>query len=151
MEFFRIRRDIPFMSHALTFNVISLVTFILAVFFLAFKGLHFNIEFTGGTVIELKYASAPDIAKVRQHVDSLGLGEASVQSFGSSTDLLVRLPIKQNVQDDIGIEEDTFHRYFAVRCFRYSSMSALFRTPRTERRIGAAPVTGEGGSATAAR
>ena len=98
MEFFRIRRDIPFMSHALTFNVISLVTFILAVFFLAFKGLHFNIEFTGGTVIELKYASAPDIAKVRQHVDSLGLGEASVQSFGSSTDLLVRLPIKQNVR-----------------------------------------------------
>ena len=98
MEFFRIHRDIPFMSHALKFNAVSLVTFILAVFFLVFNGLHFNIEFTGGTVIELKYASAPDIAKVRQHVDSLGLGEASVQSFGSSTELLVRLPIKADVK-----------------------------------------------------
>lgn len=98
MEFFRIHRDIPFMSHALKFNVVSAVTFVLAVFFLVFKGLHFNIEFTGGTVIELKYASAPDLSKTRAHVDSLGLGEASVQSFGSATDLLVRLPIKQNVK-----------------------------------------------------
>jgi preprotein translocase subunit SecF len=98
MEFFRIQHDIPFMSHALKFNVISLVTFLLAVVFLAWKGLHFNIEFTGGTVIELKYAQPPDIAKVRTHVDSLGLGEASVQSFGSATDILVRLPVKAEVK-----------------------------------------------------
>ena len=98
MEFFRIRHDIPFMSHALKFNVISLITFLLAVVFLAIKGLHFNIEFTGGTVIELKYASAPDLAKIRAHVDSLSLGEASVQSFGSATDLLVRLPVKADVK-----------------------------------------------------
>jgi preprotein translocase subunit SecF len=98
MEFFRIHRDIPFMSHALKFNVISLVTFLLAVLFLAWKGLHFNIEFTGGTVIELKYATAPDIAKIRAHVDTLGLGEASVQSFGSATDILVRLPVKSDVR-----------------------------------------------------
>jgi preprotein translocase subunit SecF len=98
MEFFRIRRDIPFMSHALKFNVVSAVTFLLAVVFLAINGLHFNIEFTGGTVIELKYASAPDLAKIRAHVDSLNLGEASVQSFGSATDLLVRLPVKAEVK-----------------------------------------------------
>ena len=98
MEFFRIRHDIPFMSHALKFNVISGVTFLLAVVFLVIRGLHFNIEFTGGTVIELKFASAPDIAKVRTHVDSLNLGEASVQSFGSATDLLVRLPVKADVK-----------------------------------------------------
>ncbi|MBC8105055.1 MAG: protein translocase subunit SecF [Anaerolineae bacterium] len=98
MEFFRIRRDIPFMSHALTFNLISGVTFLLAVVFLVIKGLHFNIEFTGGTVIELKYASAPDISRIRAHVDSLNLGEASVQSFGSATDLLVRLPVKADVK-----------------------------------------------------
>ena len=98
MEFFRIHRDIPFMSHALKFNVISGITFLLAVVFLVVNGLHFNIEFTGGTVIELKYASAPDLAKTRAHVDSLNLGEASVQSFGSATDLLVRLPVKANVK-----------------------------------------------------
>ena len=98
MEFFRIHRDIPFMSHALKFNVISGITFLLAVVFLVVNGLHFNIEFTGGTVIELKYGSAPDLAKTRAHVDSLNLGEASVQSFGSATDLLVRLPVKANVK-----------------------------------------------------
>ena len=98
MEFFRIRHDIPFMSHALKFNVISVVIFLLAVLFLATRGLHFNIEFTGGTVIELKYATAPDIAKIRAHVDTLNLGEASVQSFGSATDLLVRLPVKAEVK-----------------------------------------------------
>ncbi|MBK9606177.1 MAG: protein translocase subunit SecF [Betaproteobacteria bacterium] len=98
MEFFRIRHDIPFMSHALKFNVISGVTFLLAVVFLVIKGLHFNIEFTGGTVIELKFASAPDISAIRTHVDSLNLGEASVQSFGSATDLLVRLPVKADVK-----------------------------------------------------
>ena len=98
MEFFRIRHDIPFMSHALKFNVISGVTFLLAVVFLVIKGLHFNIEFTGGTVIELKFASPPNISEIRTHVDSLGLGEASVQSFGSATDLLVRLPVKADVK-----------------------------------------------------
>jgi preprotein translocase subunit SecF len=98
MEFFRIRHDIPFMSHALKFNVVSAVMFLLAVVFLVVNGLHFNIEFTGGTVIELKYASAPDIAKIRSQVDSLNLGEASVQSFGSATALLVRLPVKPEVK-----------------------------------------------------
>src|SRR5512144_915485 len=98
MEFFRIRHDIPFMSHALKFNVISGVTFLLAVVFLAIRGLHLNIEFTGGTVIELKYATAPDIAKIRQHVDTLGIGEESVQSFGRTTDVLVRLPVKADVK-----------------------------------------------------
>jgi preprotein translocase subunit SecF len=98
MEFFRIRHDIPFMSHALKFNAVSGITFLLAVVFLVIKGLHFNIEFTGGTVIELKYASTPDIAKIRAHVDSLSLGEASVQSFGSATDVLVRLPVKTEVK-----------------------------------------------------
>ena len=65
MEFFRIRRDIPFMRHALVFNIISFVTFLAAVFFLATRGLHLSIEFTGGTVIEVAYAQTADIGKVR--------------------------------------------------------------------------------------
>ena len=98
MEFFRIRRDIPFMRHALVFNVISLLTFLAAVFFLATRGLHFSIEFTGGTVIETAYAQTADIPKVRTAVESLGLGDVLVQNFGSSRDVLIRVPLREGVK-----------------------------------------------------
>ena len=65
MEFFRIQRDIPFMRHALTFNVISLVTFVLAVIFLAVRGLNLGVDFRGGTVIEVTYGHAVDFNRVR--------------------------------------------------------------------------------------
>ncbi|MGZ5037389.1 MAG: protein translocase subunit SecF [Usitatibacter sp.] len=94
MEFFRIRRTIPFMRHALVFNVISLVVFLLSVFFLATKGLHFSIEFLGGTVIEVSYPQVADADKVRETLDGIGVKDVSVQTFGSSRDILVRLPLK---------------------------------------------------------
>jgi len=97
MEFFRIKRDIPFMRYALVFNVISLVTFLLAVAFLAVKGLHFGVDFRGGTVIEVNYAHAVDFNRVRSAVDKLDLGEYSAQSFGSSNAALIRLPLKEGV------------------------------------------------------
>jgi preprotein translocase subunit SecF len=93
MEFFRIKRDIPFMRHALIFNLISFATFAVAVFFLATRGLHLSIEFTGGTVIEVSHAQAPDLEKIRQAVGKLGYAEAQVQNFGSSRDVLIRLPL----------------------------------------------------------
>lgn len=94
MEFFKIRKDIPFMRHALVFNVISLITFVLAVFFLATKGLHYSIEFTGGTVIELAYDHSAEIQDIRNALEKGGYADASVQNFGSSRDVLVRLPLK---------------------------------------------------------
>jgi len=94
MEFFKIRKDIPFMRHALVFNVISLITFILAVFFLATKGLNYSIEFTGGTVFELHYDHSADTQKIRAALDKAHFSEASVLNFGSSRDVLVRLPLK---------------------------------------------------------
>ncbi len=95
MEFFRIRKDIPFMRHALTFNVISLVTFLLAVFFLFSRGLHLSVEFTGGTLIELNYAqAAADLEKVRLGLAKAGYTDVSVQNFGTSHDVLIRLPLK---------------------------------------------------------
>src|SRR5450432_316707 len=94
MEFFRIRRSIPFMRHALVFNVISLVVFLLSVFFLATQGLHFSIEFLGGTVIEVSYPQAADADGIRATLDKIGLKDVSVQTFGSSHDILVRLPLK---------------------------------------------------------
>ncbi len=97
MEFFRIRNDIPFMRHALVFNVISLITFLLAVFFLATKGLHLGVEFTGGTVMEINYGHAADINKIRETLTRVNLADATVQSFGSSQTALIRLPAKQGV------------------------------------------------------
>jgi preprotein translocase subunit SecF len=97
MEFFRIRRDIPFMRHALTFNVISLVTFVLAVFFLATRGLSLGVDFRGGTLIEVTYGQAVDFNRVRAALDKLALGEYAAQSFGRSDTVLIRLPLKEGL------------------------------------------------------
>jgi len=94
MELFRIKKDIPFMSYGRLTTTISLVTFILAVFFLATRGLNFGVDFTGGTVMEVSYPQAADLESVRKAVDSIGLKEATVQNFGSSRDVLIRLPVK---------------------------------------------------------
>ena len=94
MEFFRIHRDIPFMRHALVLNAISLATFLAAVFFIATRGLHLSIEFTGGTVMQVEYAAAADLVKTRATIDRLGLGEVQVQNFGTSRDVLIRLPLR---------------------------------------------------------
>ncbi len=94
MEFFRIRRDIPFMRHALALNLISFITFAAAVFFLFSRGLHLSIEFTGGTVIEVEYSQSADINKVRAAVEKLGFGEVQVQTFGTSRDVLIRVPVR---------------------------------------------------------
>ena len=97
MEFFRIRKDIPFMRHALVFNIISLITFILAVLFLVTRGLNLGVEFTGGTVMEINYGHAADVSKIRETLNRIDLSDATVQSFGSSQTALVRLPTKQGV------------------------------------------------------
>ena len=94
MEFFKIRHDIPFMRHALAFNVVSLITFLLAVFFLATRGLNFSIEFTGGTVMEINYEHAADVERIRKALDARGYNDYSVQNFGSSRDILIRMPLK---------------------------------------------------------
>ncbi len=100
MEFFRIRRDIPFMRHALIFNAISVITFVLAVGFLAARGLHLSVEFTGGTVMEVAYPQAADLEKTRAAIEGLGFSEAQVQNFGTSRDVLIRLPLREGVTSD---------------------------------------------------
>jgi preprotein translocase subunit SecF len=83
------------MRHALKFNIISLVTFLLAVFFLATKGLHLSVEFTGGTLIEVNYQQAADLEKIRGALGKSGFTDFSVQNFGSSQDVLIRLPLRE--------------------------------------------------------
>jgi preprotein translocase subunit SecF len=94
MEFFKIRKDIPFMRYALVFNIISLATFLLAVFFLITRGLNFSIEFTGGTVMEVSYEKAAEVDRIRATLEKAGFAEPQVQNFGSSRDVLIRLPLK---------------------------------------------------------
>ena len=94
MEFFRIKNDIPFMRHALTFNVISLLTFLLAVFFLFHRGLHLSVEFTGGTLVEINYEQTADLEKIREGLIKSGYTDIAVQNFGSSHDVMIRLPLK---------------------------------------------------------
>ena len=97
MEFFRIQKDIPFMRHALVFNVISAVTFVLAVFFLITRGLHLGVEFTGGMVMEVSYGHSVELDKLRTTLEKIGLRDATVQSFGSSQSALIRLPARQDL------------------------------------------------------
>ncbi len=97
MEWFRIKRDIPFMRHALVFNVISLVTFLIAVASLATRGLNLGVDFTGGTVMEVAYRQAADLGKIRESMTKLGFADAAVQNFGTSRDVLIRLPVKQGL------------------------------------------------------
>jgi preprotein translocase subunit SecF len=97
MEFFRIKRDIPFMRYALIFNVISIITFLIAVGALGFRGLHLGVDFTGGTVIELKYPHPAHLEEVRGAVARLGFTDAAVQNFGTASDVLIRLPVKPGI------------------------------------------------------
>ena len=92
MEFFRIRKDIPFMRHALVFNVISFVTFLAAVFFLFSRGLHLSVEFTGGTLMEVSYTKPADLDPLRNGIKGLGYVDVVVQNFGSARDVMIRLP-----------------------------------------------------------
>jgi preprotein translocase subunit SecF len=97
MEFFKIHRDIPFMRHALVFNLISLVTFLAAVFFLFSRGLHLSVEFTGGTLMEVSYSQPADLNAVRGTVEKLGFNDVLVQNFGTTRDVLIRLPVQKGV------------------------------------------------------
>ena len=99
------------MRHALVLNIISLVTFLAAVFFLATRGLHLSIEFTGGTVIEVEYAQPADIARVRSTVEDLNFGEVQVQNFGTSRDVLIRLPLRGDVK-----QAEVVGRVFGALC-----------------------------------
>ena len=97
MEFFKIKKDIPFMRHAVIFNAISFITFALAVFFLFSRGLHLSVEFTGGTVMEVSYTQTAAVEKIRTTVATLGFTDVQVQNFGNSRDVMIRLPAQKGV------------------------------------------------------
>ena len=112
MEFFKIRKDIPFMRHALVFNIISVVTFVLAVVFLSVRGLNLGVDFTGGTLLEVNYAQPADLAEVRTALAELDYHEVPVQNFGNTRDVLIRLPIKgaENRGSDAELSETVIRK-----------------------------------------
>ena len=113
MEFFRIQKDIPFMRYALILNAISLLTFLAAVFFLWQKGLNLSIEFTGGTVIEVQYEQSADLEPIRNEVTGMGYGEVNVQNFGSSKDVMIRLPLIKNADGTLMSSSDQSKKVFS--------------------------------------
>ena len=113
MEFFRIQKDIPFMRYALILNAISLLTFLAAVFFLWQKGLNLSIEFTGGTVIEVQYEQSADLEPIRNEVAGIGYGEVNVQNFGSSKDVMIRLPLIKNADGTMMSSSDQSKKVFS--------------------------------------
>ena len=96
MEFFRIPKDIPFMRHALLLNAFSFITFLAAVFFIWQKGLHLSIEFTGGTVMEISYSQTAPLDSIRDQIAKIGYTDTQVQNFGSSRDVMIRLPLQRD-------------------------------------------------------
>jgi preprotein translocase subunit SecF len=129
MEFFRISRDIPFMRHVMALNAVSAVAFALAVFFLVTKGLNPSIEFTGGTLVEVQYAETADINRTRGTVEALGFGEVQVQNFGTSRDVLIRLPVRGDLKQD-----EVTERVFAALCSaeQGSTGTLQYTTPQGE-------------------
>ena len=97
MEFFRIHKTIPFMKNALILNTISAITFVLAVFFIVTRGFHLSIEFTGGTVMEVNYQQAAQLEDIRSSISALKYSDFQVQNFGTSRDVIIRLPIDKNL------------------------------------------------------
>ncbi len=141
MEFFRIRRDIPFMRHALVLNAISALTFVAAVVSIVTNGLHFSIEFTGGTVIEAAYAQPADVNRVRATVESLQVGEVQVQNFGTSHDVLIRLPARSDIK-----QGDMVSRVFGELCKAEGSTVTTQLIKSEKGSEAAAQVCGEVGS-----
>ena len=142
MEFFRIRRDIPFMRHALVFNIVSAVTFALAVFFLVMRGLHFSIEFTGGIVMQASYAQTADVEKIRGNVEKLNFGEVQVQNFGSSRDVIIRLPVNPTTK-----QTEVAATVFETLCKAESGTVSVRQITTDKGELVSRPVCSAGGAA----
>ncbi|MFT3858366.1 MAG: protein translocase subunit SecF [Aquabacterium sp.] len=130
MEFFRIRRDIPFMRHALVFNVISFLTFAAAVFFLVTRGLHLSIEFTGGSLIEVQYAQPANIAKAREAIEAMKFGDVQVQNFGTSRDVLIRMPLRGGMK-----QGEVVSKVFGALCTAEAGTVTMAKTDQGDRQV----------------
>ncbi|MDR3326367.1 MAG: protein translocase subunit SecF [Rhodospirillaceae bacterium] len=97
MEFFRFKHDIQFMTYARSTTIASAIMFVMAIFFLVVKGLNFGVEFTGGTVIEVHYQQTAEPIRAQNALGKAGITDATIQNFGTSSDLIIRMPLKEGI------------------------------------------------------
>jgi len=100
MEFFRFKKDIKFMKHFKVFNILSLIVFISSIIFISYKGLHFSIEFTGGTLIEVAYEKNAPVNEIRTSLKEMGYQDFQVQNFGTAKDVLIKIPLNNEKKDE---------------------------------------------------
>ena len=91
MEFFHKVTRYPFMHTRRRWYAVSAIIIVGSLVALFARGLNFGIDFTGGVVLELSFPQAAELQKVRSALGDAGFGDAAVQSFGTSQDVLVRL------------------------------------------------------------
>jgi len=97
MEFFRVKKDIPFMSYRKISVIISFAIFFFSVLFLFTRGLNLGVDFTGGTIMEVSYPQVANIESIRSTLDEIDIKDSQVQNFGTSKDALIRLPLTDNL------------------------------------------------------
>ncbi|MEK9715122.1 MAG: protein translocase subunit SecF, partial [Methylophilaceae bacterium] len=97
MEIFRVKNDIPFLKYRKIAAFISILTFVLAFFFLFQKGLNYGVDFTGGTIIEISYEEKANVDEIREQLTQINLNEIQVQNFGTDKDVLIRMPLNEDI------------------------------------------------------
>lgn len=91
--------NLPFVSLRKWAFAFTLILSIAAVSVVFARGLNFGVDFVGGLMIEEKFATEPDLNKVRSTIDSLGVGEAQLQQFGDAKTLTIRLPAVESADE----------------------------------------------------
>ena len=97
MEIFRVKNDIPFLKYRKIAAFISILTFVMAFFFLFQKGLNYGVDFTGGTIIEISYEQKANVDEIREQLTQINLNEIQVQNFGTDKDVLIRMPLNEDI------------------------------------------------------
>ena len=97
MEIFRVKNDIPFLKYRKIAAFISILTFVMAFFFLFQKGLNYGVDFTGGTIIEISYEEKANVDEIREQLTQINLNEIQVQNFGTDKDVLIRMPLNEDI------------------------------------------------------
>jgi len=107
MELFK-RTNVDFMRYQWPALVLSTTINLLAIGSFFFQGLNFGLDFTGGTVIEVGYKQPVQLSEVRSALAKAGYSEATVQHFGSSRDVLIRLAPKNQSETTAAVSDRVF-------------------------------------------
>ena len=100
MELLRLRREIDFFGQRRIATILSVVLVLVSLGSLATRQLNLGIDFTGGVLLEVGYQADADLGAIRSDLAAAGYADAQVQNFGAARDVLIRIPPRENVDDD---------------------------------------------------